>query len=72
MGSKTQQFNHINYDSKTVLVLGNEGNGISHLLAQKTDFQIMIPMVSGVDSLNVAVAAGILIYQISQNQNKKE
>lgn len=72
LGSQTQQFNHIEYDPKTVLVLGNEGNGISHLLAQKTDFQIMIPMVSGVDSLNVAVAAGILIYQISQNQNKKE
>lgn len=45
------------------LVVGNEGNGMSDYFIENTDFNIKIPMKEPVDSLNAAVAAGILMYQ---------
>lgn len=45
------------------LVVGNEGNGMSDYFIENTDFNIKIPMQEPVDSLNAAVAAGILMYQ---------
>ena len=44
------------------LIVGNEGSGISPQLLAKTDQNVMIPLLGGAESLNVAVAAGILMY----------
>ncbi|MGE7021421.1 TrmH family RNA methyltransferase [Solibacillus cecembensis] len=44
------------------LLLGNEGSGISPQLLAKTDQNVIIPILGGAESLNVAVAAGILLY----------
>ena len=52
------------------LVFGNEGNGISKKMREHSDTCIKIPMNEKVDSLNVAVAAGILIYQTKAYQVK--
>lgn len=45
------------------LVLGSEGSGLSRLVREKCDLLLRIPMVENVQSLNVAVAGGILIYE---------
>ncbi|MCR5135266.1 MAG: RNA methyltransferase [Clostridiales bacterium] len=45
------------------LVIGNEGNGMSEEMLAKTDKNIYIPMHTGMESLNAAVAAGILMYK---------
>lgn len=45
------------------LVIGNEGNGMSEDFKSRTRLNIKIPMSGKVDSLNAAVAAGILMYQ---------
>ena len=45
------------------LIIGNEGAGIDPLLEEKCDVSIKIPMKGNMDSLNVAVAAGILMYE---------
>ncbi len=47
-----------------VLILGNEGKGVRHLLETKCDYIVAIPMYGKINSLNVSVAAGILIYDI--------
>lgn len=47
---------------KTVLVLGNEVKGLSPALLKRTDQLIEIPMYGQKESLNVAVAFGIVIY----------
>ncbi len=44
------------------LMVGNEGSGISPQLLAKTDQNVIIPILGGAESLNVAVATGILLY----------
>ena len=46
------------------IVLGSEGRGISEKLKNHIDHFIKIPMCAGVESLNVAVAGGILMYEL--------
>lgn len=45
------------------LIIGNEGQGIDPLLEEQCDISIKIPMKGNMDSLNVAVATGILMYE---------
>lgn len=46
------------------LVIGSEGKGISHLVAQRCDFMVSIPMQGKINSLNASVAAGLLLYEV--------
>jgi TrmH family RNA methyltransferase len=50
------------------LVLGNEGAGVISALASVAHRRVAIPLASGVESLNVAVAAGILLYEVSRGR----
>ncbi len=50
------------WPSRTALVLGSEGEGVSHLLRQEADFAVALAMDPRVESLNVAVAMGALGY----------
>lgn len=47
----------------TALVMGNEGTGLRHLVKQKCDHLVHIPMSAGWDSLNVAVATGVVLFE---------
>lgn len=49
-----------------VLIMGNEGNGVRPEIASLADKRVYIPMSDGVESLNVGVAASILMYEISR------
>ena len=53
------------------LVLGAEGEGVSRLVAERADFKVSIPMFGHIASLNVSVAAGILIYEIVRGRKGK-
>ncbi|MBO6134496.1 MAG: 23S rRNA (guanosine(2251)-2'-O)-methyltransferase RlmB [Lachnospiraceae bacterium] len=53
-----------NFDGPIGLVMGNEGDGVSRLVKETCDFTISIPMKGHIDSLNVSVATGILLYEI--------
>ena len=48
------------------LVVGNEGAGVSQSLDAAADRRIAIPLARGVESLNVAVAAGILLHEVTR------
>lgn len=58
----------IDYSGKIALVIGNEGKGISELVAKKCDFLAKIPMYGETNSLNASVAAGIMIYEVIRNR----
>lgn len=57
------------YDVPVVLVIGNEGKGISRNVLKHCDYRIKLPMKGSVQSLNASVAAAILLYEI-QSQRK--
>jgi 23S rRNA (guanosine2251-2'-O)-methyltransferase len=46
-----------------VLVLGAEGAGLRHLTRQRCDWMVHLPSLGAVESLNVSVAAGMLLYE---------
>ena len=51
------------FPKRTAIVMGSEGDGISQLVRKNCDYIISIPMRGHIDSLNVSVAAGILLYE---------
>jgi 23S rRNA (guanosine2251-2'-O)-methyltransferase len=53
-----------------VVVLGNEGAGISRLVKEHCDFLVQIPMRGQVNSLNVSVAGSILLYEILRQREQ--
>ena len=55
----------INEESRFAIVLGNEGNGLSHEVRELCDRFIYIDMKDSVDSLNVGVAGSIILYEMS-------
>ncbi len=55
-----------NQYEKTALILGNEAEGISNKMQKKLDKELSIKMFNKFDSLNVSVAAGILIYNLKK------
>jgi len=60
-------------EQKTALIFGNEGFGISKIAKDMSDELIYIPMNGFVDSLNLSVSVGVVLYELSkQRQNKKE
>ncbi len=54
----------IDYPNKTALIMGSEDKGISPTILKKCDQIVKIPVEGTVDSLNVSVATGILLYEI--------
>jgi 23S rRNA (guanosine2251-2'-O)-methyltransferase len=54
----------MDFDMKTALVMGSEHQGIRRLVAEKCDFHVRVPMAAGVESLNVASAASIMLYEV--------
>lgn len=55
-------YKDVDYNEKKVLIIGNEGNGISRLVKDNSDVIVTIPIDKKVESLNASVSAGILIY----------
>ncbi|MDZ4688572.1 MAG: RNA methyltransferase [Planctomycetaceae bacterium] len=54
------------------LVIGNEGQGVSHDVMSRCLEQVRIPIENRVGSLNAAVAAGILCYELVRQRNQKQ
>ncbi|MDR1867598.1 MAG: 23S rRNA (guanosine(2251)-2'-O)-methyltransferase RlmB [Treponema sp.] len=57
------------FSGRVTLILGNEGTGLSRLLAECCDALVAIPTVGQLDSLNVSVAAGIFLYEFVRQNN---
>ena len=62
-------YREIDYNMKTVLIVGSEGFGVSQLLLKNSDFIVKIPMVGHVNSLNASVACALFLAQIYNSRN---
>lgn len=58
-----KDFQWLNGRDSVAIVVGNEGNGVREELIENADHVIQIPMFGKAESLNVAIASGILMYQ---------
>ena len=67
-GSAKEDYRQIDYRSPIALVIGSEGEGISRLVLQNSDFITKIPMVGHVNSLNASVATAVYLAQIFNNR----
>ncbi|MDG4498316.1 RNA methyltransferase [Streptococcus suis] len=62
LSSQSVDYKEITSNSSFALVMGNEGQGISDLVADEADQLVHITMPGQAESLNVAIAAGILLF----------
>jgi 23S rRNA (guanosine2251-2'-O)-methyltransferase len=66
-----QRYDEVDYKMDCAVVLGAEGKGLHDLVARKCDFLVSIPMLGKVTSLNVSVAAGVVLYEIVRQRYPK-
>ena len=59
------------FSDRTAIVMGSEGDGISQLVRKNCDYIVSIPMQGHIDSLNVSVAAGILMYEFRRPRSQE-
>lgn len=57
------------YTDKTAVILGNEGEGLRKNVLKLCDNIIKIPILGRIDSLNVSVAAGVILYEIMRQKS---
>ncbi|RCW66345.1 TrmH family RNA methyltransferase [Saliterribacillus persicus] len=59
-------YNQVTIDEKIAIILGNEGSGVDESLINLADHKVKIPIYGQAESLNVGVAAGILMYRVAE------
>jgi len=72
VGSKlgnSQAYTTIDYKQHIALVVGNEEKGIRKLVSEKCDFLAEIPMKGKIQSLNVSVATGVLLFEVLRQRD---
>ena len=56
-------YDAVDFSSPTAVVLGAEGQGLRRLVREKCDLMAAIPMQGHVGSINVSVAAGVVLFE---------
>jgi 23S rRNA (guanosine2251-2'-O)-methyltransferase len=63
-----QPYDAIDFTAPTAVVLGAEGTGLRRLVKERCDFTASIPMAGQVSSLNVSVAAGVVLFEAARQR----
>jgi 23S rRNA (guanosine2251-2'-O)-methyltransferase len=61
-------YTHLDLAGPVGLVFGSEGGGVRRLVREACDGEISIPMLGNVASLNISVAAGVLLYEVRRQR----
>jgi tRNA (guanosine-2'-O-)-methyltransferase len=64
-------FREIDYTKPTVIVVGNELEGVSEEVAEVADYNVIIPMYGMAQSLNVSVATAVILYEAERQRSAK-
>jgi 23S rRNA (guanosine2251-2'-O)-methyltransferase len=65
-------YTEVDYTSPTGIVMGGEGKGLHDLTRKRCDFVVSLPTTGPVKSLNVSVAAGVVLFEALRQRNKNE
>jgi 23S rRNA (guanosine2251-2'-O)-methyltransferase len=68
-GDAKQTYTEWDWTLPAAVFLGNEGHGLHRLVREHCDTLVRIPVVGKLDSLNVSVAAGVLLYEARRQRN---
>ena len=68
----TMSYDEWDWTRPSALVLGGEGSGLHRLVAENCDVLVKIPMYGRIDSLNVSVAAGVILFEARRQRSKDE
>lgn len=66
--SAQENYFSLNYENRTALIIGSEGHGLVNVEVEQVDYLVKIPLLNGAESLNAAVACGILLYEMLRQQ----
>jgi len=69
-GGEATPYHELDFTGPVALVLGSEGRGIRRLVREGCDGEISIPMLGAVASLNVSVAAAVLLYEARRQRGR--
>jgi 23S rRNA (guanosine2251-2'-O)-methyltransferase len=67
------EIDHTEWDwsRRSALVLGGEGKGLHRLVAENCDVLVKIPMYGKIESLNVSVAAGVILFEARRQRAQR-
>lgn len=65
LSDDSTDYRQLRRDGRQAIIMGNEGKGITQETARAADSRLHIPMPGGAESLNVAVACGIVLFALS-------
>ena len=68
----SNEYHQENYKKPTAIVVGTEATGLSEIWREKATQNINIPMQGKIDSMNVSVAAAIVIFEAKRQRNFKK
>jgi len=71
-GDAKTNYDEWDWRQPSAIVLGAEGSGLHRLVAENCDVLVKIPMYGKIDSLNVSVAAGIILFEARRQRARNE
>jgi 23S rRNA (guanosine2251-2'-O)-methyltransferase len=66
-----KNYTEVDYTSPVGIVLGSEGQGLHELTRKRCDFVVSLPTTGPVKSLNVSVAAGVVLFEALRQRNAR-
>lgn len=69
---ESKPYDQISYRDSTVMIIGNEGSGVSPELLSLTDYNVIIPIIGKAESLNAGIAGSILMYEAVRQRKLHE